>query len=238
MNRDGETSLRCRSNVSTARTKHPRSSLRPVAPPPDRHASNSVGRSLEAETIESYYRLLHARVHLALLCDFRQSPEDVEEAMQDAFVSLSGQNEPPQNVAGWLISVARHRLIDRHRQHRIRQRHHEVLFEASARRSILARYRMNVEERELADAVLQLRPPLSAIVSLKTWGEWSFDEIARELELSSSTVHRRYAEALEQLRRLLEPEPTRDDICPQGPRPDGEGVAIANQPFHKQRPPS
>ena len=178
---------------------------------------SSGGRSLKAEQIETYYRLLHARVHLALLCDFWQTPEDVEEAMQDAFVSLSGRDEPPKNVAGWLITVARNRLIDRRRQQATRRRHREVLFEDATRRTILDRYRMTVEERDLADAVLQLPPPLSAIVSLKTWGELSFHEIARELGLASSTVHRRYAEALEHLRRLLELEP--DNESKQGTAP-------------------
>lgn len=61
---------------------------------------------------------------------------------------------------------------------------------------------------QLRRAVQQLPQELSAVVVLKIWDELPLAEVARRLHCPESTVRDRYAAALKQIRRLLEPHDT------------------------------
>jgi RNA polymerase sigma-70 factor (ECF subfamily) len=64
-------------------------------------------------------------------------------------------------------------------------------------------------ERELAmqQALAQLPPEQREVVVLKIWGELTFDQIARTLDISPNTAASRYRYALGALRRNLSPSP-------------------------------
>ncbi|WP_425395778.1 sigma-70 family RNA polymerase sigma factor [Aeoliella sp.] len=64
--------------------------------------------------------------------------------------------------------------------------------------------RMHRELVELVDAVASLPAELRDLVVLKTWGGLTFDEMAEVLRVPSSTLHRKYREALDRLRKLWE----------------------------------
>lgn len=69
-----------------------------------------------------------------------------------------------------------------------------------------------VEEEEtqrLLAAVAALPEDLRDVVSLRIWGEMTFEDICRVQDVAASTAHSRYQAALEALRRILQ---------------DGEGV--------------
>jgi RNA polymerase sigma-70 factor (ECF subfamily) len=56
---------------------------------------------------------------------------------------------------------------------------------------------------ELQQAVERLDPSLKDVVIARTWGGLTLSETAEVLGISTTTAHRRYQEALEHLRNLL-----------------------------------
>lgn len=56
---------------------------------------------------------------------------------------------------------------------------------------------------EIQQALAQLPPEQREVVVLKIWGELTFEQIARSLEISPNTAASRYRYALEALRRLM-----------------------------------
>ena len=107
-------------------------------------------------------------------------------------------------LAGYLTVCARNRAFDllrarkRRRDHAARQTPAEPAGEdptSAPERS---------EEAEiLIDAVARLPQPLREVLALKIWGELPFREIAGLHDISPSTAHARYGEALDRLRAEL-----------------------------------
>ncbi len=124
-------------------------------------------------------------------------PEDV---VQDAFLKLVAQRQPPRNAVPWLYQVVRNGAIDAERSARRRQQR-----EAAARP---ARWFVESEMDGLdaATAVAALeRLPLEqreAIVA-RLWGGLSFEQIAEVAGTSSSTAFRRFEAGIAALRREM-----------------------------------
>lgn len=71
-------------------------------------------------------------------------------------------------------------------------------------RAVFQRPLEGEERRAAIEGALQRIPPEQReVLVLKIWGELTFDQIARELELSPNTVASRYRYALAALRREL-----------------------------------
>jgi len=130
-----------------------------------------------------------------------------EEVVQDVFFRLSRQlvemsrqretSEMMEHVTAWLYRSVRNGAISEARSHRRRRNRENArnavpFFEPDAETLL---------DAELVTEKLQtLDRELREIVTLHLWGERSFAEIGK----SKATVFRRYEEALETLRALLE----------------------------------
>lgn len=129
-----------------------------------------------------------------------QWSSDPEDAVQEAFLELFQQPEPPLNVSAWLFTVTRNKSISASRSRRRRVRHetrltetHPCWFEES--------FETGLDAREISRSLDDLPGEQREILVLRLWGELTFEEIAELTSSSSSTCHRRYQEALEQLRK-------------------------------------
>jgi RNA polymerase sigma factor (sigma-70 family) len=128
------------------------------------------------------------------------APEDV---VQEAFVKLAGQRQPPDRVLPWLYRVVRNGALSAARAARRRRRHET---EAASRAgawfvpSPAARL-----DAEAATAALQALPPeMRETIVAHLWGGLTFEQIGELTGVSSSTAHRRYLTALAALRERLE----------------------------------
>jgi len=144
--------------------------------------------------------------HLAALLDRHGGPlalyaarwtTAADDCVQEALVLLAAQPTVPDNPVAWLYRVVKHRALNRARGERRRTLHEQQAWQR----------RLPVDpgdevRRELLDAVAALPAEHGEVVLLKTWGGLTFAEIAEVVGESSSTVHRRYQSALEQLRKL------------------------------------
>ncbi len=127
------------------------------------------------------------------------APEDV---VQEAFVKLSAQHPPPDNIAGWLYRVVRNGALAAARTER-RRRHHES---AAARRTPtwFAPSETARLDGETATAALQCLPlEQRETLIAHLWGGLTFEQIGELTGVSSSTAHRRYLAGLSALRERL-----------------------------------
>ncbi|MBO0728436.1 MAG: RNA polymerase sigma factor [Acidimicrobiaceae bacterium] len=133
-----------------------------------------------------------------------RSPEDVAAdvwlLVHQGLGGLSGE-ESEDEFRAWLVTIARHRLVDLHRWARRRPEevpdlpHDGYLSEDPA--SIV------VTRRVLLDAISTLAPPQDEIVRLRLLGSLGHAEIAVELNMTTAAVRKAYSRALDQLRKDL-----------------------------------
>jgi RNA polymerase sigma factor (sigma-70 family) len=130
------------------------------------------------------------------LCD---TPEDV---VQEAFLALVRQAEPPKNPIGWLYRVVRNEAINASRNLRRRIKRETAVANASE-----PWFNASVDDRldaaEAAQAMRQLPIEQRETIVARLWGGLTFDEIAQLTGTSTSTVHRWYQAGLNELRERL-----------------------------------
>jgi RNA polymerase sigma-70 factor (ECF subfamily) len=124
-------------------------------------------------------------------------PEDV---VQEAFVKLMTQRQPPRDVVAWLYRVVRNAAISAVRAQRRRQQHET----AAGSAAWFVEEPPDALEAEMAARALEALPieQREAIVA-HLWGGLTFEQIGHVAGCSSSTAHRWYLAGLTALRERL-----------------------------------
>lgn len=135
------------------------------------------------------------------------NPEDAKDLMQEVFVSLF------RNLSGyrgegsfksWLFKIAHYRCIEFYRKKRPTQGLDdapEIETKEPCPEMTLAGHQRN---NQLVDAMQQLPLAQKAVVELKFFGQFTFEEIALQLGISTNTAKSRLYTALEKLKNLME----------------------------------
>ncbi len=154
---------------------------------------------MTASIIESVYREERGRI-LASLIRWSRSLDDAEEVLQDAFATATdrwAREGVPQNPGAWILTAARHRLMDRRR---IEIRRRELLSQHHPIELIVD----NHDPEELPDDILRLfftcchpvlSPEAQIALTLRTLGGLSTPEIARAFLLPESNIAQRIVRA-------------------------------------------
>jgi RNA polymerase sigma-70 factor, ECF subfamily len=171
---------------------------------PDRHAA---GRGKRIGPLEQLFREEHGRV-LATLIGVLGDFDLAEDALQDA-VAVALERWPhegtPANPAGWLVTVARNRAIDRIRRERNLERKTELL----ARIETTPPEDEDVDEATIPDERLSLvfaccHPALSLetriALTLRSLGGLETSEIARAFLVPEATMAQRLVRAKRKIR--------------------------------------
>jgi RNA polymerase sigma-70 factor (ECF subfamily) len=125
------------------------------------------------------------------------APEDV---VQDAFLKLLAQRQPPREVVPWLYRVVRNGALDHSKVSRRRQQR-----ESTARPGRWF-VEPEVDGLDAATAVAALQSlPLEQreVIVARLWGGLSFEQIAVVADCSASTAFRRFDAGIAALRREL-----------------------------------
>jgi RNA polymerase sigma factor (sigma-70 family) len=164
-----------------------------------RHASS--GR-MDSELLGSLIDRLAAALELYAR-QWSDAPEDV---VQEAFVKLAAQPEPPLNPAAWLFRTVRNRAINAGiASRRRRQRESEAAasvrpwFEVNA----AARHETAVDPESAQAALSALPVEQREVIVAHLWGGLSFEQIAELAGSSASSAHRLYHAGLLTLRERL-----------------------------------
>lgn len=128
-----------------------------------------------------------------------QAPED---ALQEALIELLRQDPVPDHPAAWLFKTVRRRAMNLARGERRRAEHHR---RAGRQRQgwFLDDGGEEFDSGELAGMLDRLPRLEREIVVARIWGELPFERIAELVDVSSSSVHRRYRRALSLLGDMM-----------------------------------
>ena len=145
----------------------------------------------------------------ALVLYARQWCAGPEDVVQEAFLKLVAQRQPPTNAVAWLYRVVRNAAVSAARTERRRQRY-ETAAAAQAPAWFADDESTGLDAATAAAALETLPLEEREVVVAHLWGGLTFDQIAELVKTSSSTAHRRYVAALATLReRLRIPCPNR-----------------------------
>ena len=137
------------------------------------------------------------------------NPEDALDLMQEIFTSVF-RNLATYRGEGafkaWLFRIASYRCVEFYRRKKptlALDDAPEMECEVSKPEETLF---MSRDSQQLLNAMAQLPLAQKAVVELKFFGQFTFDEIAEQLNVSSNTVKSRLYSALDKLKTLLEVE--------------------------------
>jgi RNA polymerase sigma-70 factor (ECF subfamily) len=131
---------------------------------------------------------------------------DVDDIVQETFCKLIEQNRMPDRPAAWLFQVAANLLYQEARRKRRRKTREQ---QAATQEGIQPAYDSELLQQDVQIHLAKLPQELRDIVLLKIWGEMTFAEIARQVNVSTATAQRKYVDALSQLQSICgyhEPE--------------------------------
>jgi RNA polymerase sigma factor (sigma-70 family) len=150
------------------------------------------------------------------------NPQDVEDILQDAGIKVFETKHRPStrydphkgSLQPWLSKVVENALRDHFRSGRFGQ---EVLWsdlqaeimEEGEEGGVPDPLEFAADEIDIEriviirDAVHRLSEPSRAIVQQRFWGDLAIEEIAEELGMSLTTVHRNLGKDLERLKEML-----------------------------------
>jgi RNA polymerase sigma-70 factor, ECF subfamily len=157
------------------------------------------------ESWKSWFKLYGPKL---LLCarQWTRTSADAEDVVQEAFVRFwRHQRGLPGEPTALLVTSVRRAAFDFARRDGRRVAREERATEsAEPRVSWFQRPVEDDERRAAIEGALQRIPPEQReVLVLKIWGELTFEQIARELELSPNTAASRYRYALAALRNEL-----------------------------------
>lgn len=141
-----------------------------------------------------------------MLCarQYTRSQADAEDALQEALVRYwKHQRHLPGDRNALILTSLRRAAIDKARSEdrRVNREQAHLILEGDP----VDWFNPEPDEREKAvAAALKLLPPEQReVVTLKIWGDLTFDEIGRQLEISPNTAASRHRYALTALKKHL-----------------------------------
>ena len=151
----------------------------------------------------------HAQSLFAFLLNFTRNEDDTRDVLQELFCRIASR---PQLLDGlrqpraFLVRLAHNLAVDLMRRRGTRQKNQEEfgrdqvdLFEAAPSPD-------DAGFREaLAVALAELPAEQRAVVHLKLWEGWTFEEISTALEIPLNTAGSRYRYGIDKLRDRLRP---------------------------------
>ncbi len=156
------------------------------------------------DEITEFFRLLASP--LCLYARQWLDSNQAEEAVQEAFVRLLGQNVLPTEIKSWLYRTVRNECLSRLRRKRVN--HNAVTNLKTGQQSWFEPAVDDQLDAQLLQKKLEQLPVADReVVTLRLWGQMNFREIAELTGQPLSTVHRSYQNTLEILRKQMEIQP-------------------------------
>ena len=140
----------------------------------------------------------HAAALVLYARQWCHTPEDV---VQEAFLKLVVQKNPPENAVAWLYRVVRNSALSAARSEK-RRRFHETVA-ARKRPTIFACADSSLDVEATTAALSSLPHEQREVIVAHLWGGLTFEQIAELTGASSSTTHHWYRAGLSELRERL-----------------------------------
>lgn len=152
-----------------------------------------------------------------------RSYEDAQDVLQDAIVKLvhkirEGEFEGGQEAwQPYLYATIRRLSIDLSRKESRRKRREELVsgddLDSDLMHSLFDKNSSNDETRGFLESAMKNLPEkFSEVIIMKIWGEQTFADISKTLDISQNTAASRYRYGLESLKRQLDAARRKGDI--------------------------
>lgn len=135
------------------------------------------------------------------------SVANAEDLVQEAMMKLLKQSYKkgcPENAVAWLFQVVRNSAVSEFRKNSRRTKHEQNFAQNQIRWTESVQHQ-NLEASEISDMLDGLALELRELVIMRIWGGLSFDEMATLTGTPRTTLFRKYTEAIEILKKRIEP---------------------------------
>ncbi len=146
----------------------------------------------------------HGRRFLLFARQQARHEADAEDLVQEALVEAWERSHGELPAPALVFATIRRRAIDLARRDD-RRRQRELHDEAAKPEWFESEAEMNELREALETGLRGLSPDQREVVTLKMWGDLTFEEVGTVLDISPNTAASRYRYALEALRKNLKP---------------------------------
>ena len=146
----------------------------------------------------------HGGTLLMLARQWAPSPSDAPDIVQEGFLRFWRSRQGVLDPKAYLYACLRRCALDMHRgDRRRRQRESVVARDEDSGGLVSIHVEHDSRMKEIEEALVQLPADQREVVTMKTWGRLTFEQIAAALEISPHTAGSRYRYGLEKLRTKL-----------------------------------
>lgn len=124
------------------------------------------------------------------------------DVVQEAFLKLLGQKRKPTEPRAWLFRTVRNAALNELRRRRTVARHAGAMA-AGAIEWFQPPSDDAIDAKAAQQALADLPPEQSELIVMRIWGQMTYEQMAQIVGEAVSTVHGRYAAAIETLRRKM-----------------------------------
>lgn len=136
--------------------------------------------------------------------------DDAMDLMQDIFISVFRSLQSfrgESSFKSWLFRIANYRTIEFYRRKKPMQSiDDEPELETAHEQTTENEHMASLQNQNLVQAMQVLPIAQKAVIELKFFGEFTFDEIADQLGISANTVKSRLYSGLDKLKQVVEME--------------------------------
>jgi RNA polymerase sigma factor (sigma-70 family) len=144
----------------------------------------------------------------ALVLYARQWCAMPDDAVQEAFIDLAKNHVPPDCPKSWLYTTTRRKAQNIARSEQRRRTHQRA---AAEQRPVLEGHEnwfrstgsMQLVAEDVAQGLEMLEADERELLVARIWGDLSFEQLAKLLDCSASSAHRRYSAALQRLKAAM-----------------------------------
>ena len=139
--------------------------------------------------VEQYSPLIHS-----VCADKLQSPEDIQECVNDTFaeffLNFERYDNSKSSLKNYLCTIARHKSIDRFRKNYRKSKLEDALIQKHKENSV-TKMNQNRDLERLDEAMKELSPVDQQILKMHYYDDLSYKEISEELQMNYETVKKR-----------------------------------------------
>lgn len=175
-------------------------------------------KSAAEEIINFYYESIYINV-FKQIADREIAKDLTQEIFISVLKSIGNYEEKKSSFKTWIYKIASNKVVDYYRSKYYK---YTTIVEEIENYDFMSSYNMENEfqvkedAEEVMNIVNRLNANIQQIFRLKVFGDMTFCDIGKLLDISESTVKTKYYSAIRKVKRVLEEEKYKTEILKEG----------------------